>query len=248
MASEPYLYQGLVLPERAQLSISFGMKFSHVISGIYAEARVSIVLNQVAVWVESEHDWNIYDLRNVVKNLVQNHLAMIGYLLGYAYDLEVTRVLSLSRGIDYVFGIDVPLITQRFEGKDVSNDLNDDLLKLRDKTTGKNGMLLSRCFNDLVSALKHADDTGFYCYRAIESLRYHWAAVRSENNNAKKEDKAAQWIALREVTGVDEATTRIIKQAADPLRHGELGADTVIGRDDLLKLTWKIVDAYISKV
>src|SRR2546428_13699499 len=90
---EPYLFSGAVLPERAQLSLSFSLEFSHVTSGITGVAKVSIVLNQVAVWVESEHDWDILDLRNVVKNIVQTHLAMVGYLKGYAYDFEVTRVL-----------------------------------------------------------------------------------------------------------------------------------------------------------
>lgn len=87
---EPYLFYGVVLPERAQLTLQFSVGFSHIASGVEGTAKVSIILNQVAVTVESEHKWGIFDLRNVVKNIVQNHLAMVGYLMGYAYDFEVT--------------------------------------------------------------------------------------------------------------------------------------------------------------
>jgi hypothetical protein len=47
-------------------------------------AKVSVVLNQVAVWIESDHEVDIFDLRNVVKNLVQSHLDMVGYVKGHA--------------------------------------------------------------------------------------------------------------------------------------------------------------------
>jgi len=237
---EPYLFHGVVLPERAQLSLTFGVKFSHLASGINAEARVSIFLNQVAVWVDSEHNWDIFDLRNVVKNLVQGHLAMIGYLKGYAYDVEITRVLSRERSIDFVFGIDIPCITNR----NPNIDLNEALLQLRDKTTGEHGVFMHRCFDDLVSAMKHADDTGFYCYRAIESLRHH-CSVR---NALREAGKAQQWQVFREVAGVEEQSIRFIKSAADPLRHGEPGAGVQFDRAELLNTTWAIVDAYLSKV
>lgn len=143
---EPYLFQGLVLPERAQLSLGFPLKFEHVSTGVSAEAKVSIVLNQVAVWVTSEHDWNIFDLRNVVKNIVHGHLSMIGYLKGLAYDVEITRVLSREREIDYVFGIDIPCIANR--NQDIN--LNEKLLQLRPTTAGEHGVFILRCFDALM--------------------------------------------------------------------------------------------------
>ena len=237
---EPYLFQGVVLPERAQLSLQFALSFSHVSSGVTGLAKVSIVLNQVAVWVESEHNWDVYDLRNVVKNIVQNHLAMLGYLKGYAYDFEVTRVLNQSRGIDYVFGIDIPCLTKRGE----SIDLQAELEKLRDKTTGENGLFLHRCFSDLASSMKHADDTGFYCYRAIESLRHHCAAV----HGLSAAEKSKQWEKFREVSGSDEQNIRFVKAAADPLRHGQPVGTDADSRAKLFITTWDIVDAYLKSV
>jgi hypothetical protein len=237
---EPYLLYGVVLPERAQLSLQFELGFSHIATGVKANAKVSIVLNQIVVWVESDHEWDIFDLRNVVQNIVQSHLAMVGYLKGYAYDSEITRVLNQSRGIDRVFGIDIPCLSDR--GKLV--DLTEALPKLRDMTVGLIGVYLQRCFSDLVSAMKHADDTGFYCYRAIESLRHHCAAV----HGMATADKSKQWEKFRVVSGCDEKTLRDIKAAADPVRHGEFAGPTNSDRAKLFTSTWDVVDGYIKSI
>ena len=235
---EPYFFQGTVLPERAQLSLQYNLEFSHVTSGVAGVAKVSILLNQVAVWVESNHEWDIFDLRNTVKNLVQHHLNMVGYIKGYAYDLEITRVLNPSLNVDYVFGIDIPCIADR--GK--SLDLDNELINLREKVSGENGLLINRCLNDLSSAMKHADDTGFYCYRAIESLRHHCAAIHELTSASKSE----QWDKFREVAGCDKDTLLILKNAADPLRHGNVAGVSSNDRAGLLIKTWEVVDKYLK--
>jgi hypothetical protein len=237
---EPYLFQGVVLPERAQLSLTFELGFSHISSGLDGIAKISVMLNQVAVWIQSEHEWDIFDLRNIVKNIVQGQLDMIGYLKGYAYDFEITRALNQSRGVDIVFGIDIPCLADR----DNSLDLKTELAKLRSKTIGPNGVYLTRSFNDLVSAMKHAEDTGFYCYRAIESLRHHCAAV----HNLSSAEKSTQWEKFRKVAGCDEATIRSIKDAADPLRHGQNTGITSDERTSLFIATWNVVESYIENI
>jgi hypothetical protein len=221
-----------------KLSLQFGLRFRHLISGEIAQAKVSVVLNELAVWVDSQTEWDIFDLRNVVKTIVLNELAIVGYLKGYAYDLELTRMLSQSRGIDQVFGIDIPCLAQRRQ----SINLSEALAKLRDKTVGPDGVFIHRCFNDLVSSMKHADDTGFYCYRAIESLRHHCAAL----HGLSADDKAKQWEKFREVSGSDEQTLLTIKAAADPLRHGEASGVSSDNRAKLFIMTWEVVGRYLG--
>ncbi len=237
---ESYLFYGVVLPERAQLTLQFSVGFSHITSGTDGTAKVSIILNQTAVTIESEYNWDIFDLRNVVKNIVQNHLNMVGYLMGYAYDFEVARVLNQSREIDYVYGIDIPCLAER--NKDL--DLVTSLARLREKAMGQNGIFLNRCFFDLTASMKHADDTAFYCYRAIESLRHHCAA----EHNLSGESKTAQWGRFREVSGCTEEVLRKIKIAADPLRHGEAVGISSEDRAKLFTATWEIVDGYLRAV
>lgn len=234
---EPYLFHGVVLPERAQLSLSFALEFTH--SGVGGEAKVSIINNQVAVWVESEHGWDIFDLRNVVKHIVRGELAMVGYLRGYAHEFEITRVLNRSRGIDYVFGIDVQCVAQR--GLAANSEV---LSKLRDMRSGPRGVYVHRCLVDLASSMKDADDTAFYCYRAIESLRHHCAAV----HDLSAADTSKQWERFRDVAGCEEETLRFIKAAADPLRHGEATGISSGERDRLMGSTWDVVEGYLNGV
>lgn len=237
---EPYLFTGVVLPERAQLTIQFGLAFEHIGTGRKGVANVSIINNQIAVWVATDHEWDILDLRNVVRNIVHNDLAIVAFLKGYAYDVELTRVTNQSRNVDYVFGIDIPCITDR--GKSI--DVNTALRELRDKTIGPNGVFLHRCFRDLVSAMKDADDTGFYCYRAIESLRHHCAAVKDLTGA----DRSKQWEAFRAISGSSEADLLYVKEAADPLRHGQPGSMSGPERAQLLLRTWNVVDAYLRRI
>ncbi len=237
---EPYLFYGTVLPTRAQISLSFDLGFSHITSGNIGRAKISIVLNEVAVTVHTEKEWNIFDLRNVVKNIVQSNLAMIGYLKGFAYDLEITRVLNSSVGVDYVFGIDVPCIAKPREPVDLGVELE----KLKLKTIGANGVFLSRCFNDLIAAMKYADDTGFYCYRAIEALRHHCASV----HKLVTADKNTQWQKFRDISGIEELATRSLEDAARVTRHGEVAGMTDEARVKLFNTTWNMVDSYIAQI
>jgi hypothetical protein len=237
---EPYIFYGKILPERAQITLGFGLNFTHLVSSNIGIANVSIVLNQLAVTVQTKIEWNIFDLRNVVNNIVQSHLAMIGYLNGYAYDLEITRVLNSELKIDYVFGIDIPAISKPREGVDLASELE----KLRMKSQGENGIFLNRCFKDLVSAMKDADDTGFYCYRAVEALRHHCAVV----HNISEKDKKAQWEKFRSVSNTNEEKIRKLEGSAKSVRHGGVSGVTSHDRADLFKTTWDIVGAYISNI
>jgi hypothetical protein len=237
---ESYLFYGVVLPERAQLTHKAVIKFSHLDSKKPGKATISIILNQLVVSVETDQKWDVLDLRNVVKTILQNQLAMLGYLKGYAYDFEITRVLNPNHKIDYVFGIGIPCIEKR--GKSVN--LDQKLSELYKKTTGLNGVYINRCFNDLIFSMKYADDTGFYCYRAIESLRHHCSSV---TNLSEANDKQ-QWEKFREVSSVKKSKILYIKDFADPTRHGGTISITSKNRENIFEVTWNIVESYLENI
>jgi hypothetical protein len=236
---ETYLFEDVVHPERAQITLQLPpLGFQHVTSGTQAVAHVSIILNQIALWVESATEWDIFDLRNVAKSILQNELAIVGYLKGYAYDVEIRRVLNRARNIDYVFGIDIPCIAKRNEEIKLAEEVE----KIRAKTLGDAGIYFRRCFADLIAAMKTPDDTGFYCYRAIEALR-QYCIVRYKLDPEKTSD---QWSKVRVVSGCDEQTLRDIKAAADPVRHGAIVGITSSDRETLFTKTWDVVDGFLK--
>ena len=234
-----YLFTGTVLPEHAQITATWEVRaFTHLSTGSAGRAQVRILLNQVAAWIETAHVWDIFDLRNVVRNILQSHLSMIGFIRGYAYELEITRVICAEESVDHVFGIDIPCISDRGTGSDLQAELD----RLRPLTAGLLGIFVNRCFSDLVSAMKHADDTAFYCYRAIESLRHHMAG----RYGLQDADRASQWAKFRELSQSSEIVLRELKAAADPLRHGNNADVSPLDRAATLTTTWKIVDAYLN--
>lgn len=235
---EPYIIQGVVLPERAQITLKFERSVTHLTSGITVTARVSIILNQVIIWIESDFNWDIFDLRNLVKAIVQNHLAIIAYLTGRTYELELTRVLHHVRGIDHVFGIDIPCISEMHDGDNLQQDINN----IVNLICMYRGMWLDRCFNDLSLAMKNPDDTAFYCYRALESLMHH----SSDANNISNCSKKTQWERFRSLIGCCEQDIMQLKVASDPLRHGHVTSVTSTDRASWFQITWNIVKGYIK--
>lgn len=235
---DAYLFTGVILPERAQLTLNQSRNFTHVSSGVSGAVDVSIVNNQLAVWVHSDHEWDIFDLRNLVKTWVQNQLSMIGFITGYSYEIEISRVLHPKKSIDYVFGIDIPCLASRNAGIDLTAELN----RLERKCLGPGGVLLHRCFTDLCFAMKHADDTAFYCYRALESLVHHCMSANEIQN------KKTGWQKFRELSDTEASIIYSIKDAADPLRHGEASAMTSPARELVLNNTWDIAGRYLKKL
>ncbi|SDN52712.1 hypothetical protein SAMN05216196_101802 [Lutimaribacter pacificus] len=238
---ETYTFFGKILPERAILTFNTPMlEFEHPSTGRRGRAEVSVINNQLAVQIHTEAEWDIATLRNIVLNLVGIDVAAIGYLKGHAYDIEITRVLQPSRGIDYVYGIDVRCISEPRKAVEVEPNLK----RIRALVGKEHGMFVSRSLTDLTSAMRHADDTAFYCYRAIEALRNHCSAL----HDVDIDDRAGQWEKFREVSGVSEERIRSISDAAKQVRHGGLASFDSDGRADILTRTWDIVDHYLKAV
>ena len=235
-----YLFQGKVHPERAPITLQCSLGFTHLASAEIATARISILLNQIAVWVDTTMTWNIYDLRNVVKAIVSNELELVGFVNGCVYDVEITRVLNQQLEVDEVFGVDIPCIVERNQ----QVNLADRVAAIRGKTAGPEGIFLRRCFADLVSAMRNADDTGFYCYRAIESLRQH-CIVKFGLDPTNKRD---QWSKFRDVAACSEDVLRQLEESARASRHGEVVSISSDQRKNLFLLAWEVVDGYLKSV
>jgi hypothetical protein len=235
-----YILTGSVLPERALLSTGMKLEFSHSNTGYTGSAEVSIIQNQIIAYIKTQFKWNIYDLRNTVKTMLLNHIGMIGYLSGLAYEIEITRIVNNELGIDYVFGVDIPCLVERNKEK----DLNAEIQRLQQLVIGEDGIFLHRSFTDLNLSMKHADDTAFYCYRAIESLRLHFVA----SNTFQNLNESDQWEKFRQYADVNKETIMHIKNCSDPLRHGGITHTSDDDRKKIFLDTWDIVDSYINKL
>jgi hypothetical protein len=231
-----YTLIGKILPERVRLDLRELRPVIHLTSGKRLTINCSVLLGQVWVQVETEERWDKDDLRNTIVSFLEDIVARLALLQGYAYDVEITRIVG--EGEDWVFGIDNPAIQADF----ALGDFQKRYLSLASLVSGPHDYLINSCLKGLRMALKDAGDSGFYCYRAIESLKRHFSLT----NEIKGKSDAALWDGFRRFAEVERGEIASIKAFADENRHGGVVSMTGAQREKLLKSTWSIVNKYVA--
>ncbi len=117
----PRLYfSGLVLPERAPLSVSEVR--SQVVrpdGTAYAAIALNIWANQISATVDSD-ETDLLTLRNLVRSEAEFVTSLAGFLMGFGYDVEITKAFNHDLSSTQVFGIDVAALTARTQGRDLA--------------------------------------------------------------------------------------------------------------------------------
>jgi hypothetical protein len=124
-----------------------------------------------------------------------------------------------------VFGVGIPALEQAASTDGVTFE---SIMKV---FNDREGGYLQRCLGDLREAIRAPKDTGFFYYRAVESLRQFFASERGMTA-----DKAS-WEMLRSELGIDRADIDAIKLMADHGRHGISVAISDDGRAKTLRPT-----------
>jgi hypothetical protein len=206
---------------------------------------ISIDLSQITIKIENvpdEHDINT--LRNSVRSVVFNIVNSYGYIKGSAFEIEITKILKDS-GEHMIFGVEIPVIEQRYlllsqEDKGVKFN---NLLNL---TYGPDGKYFRRCLSDCMMSMRHPEDTGFYCYRALESLKQYF----SYRFKLEEKRDVVQWRKMVEELGITESHYLSIESWRKPYayaaRHGVPEAISEEWRIKIFNDTWEAVDKYVS--
>lgn len=231
-----YTFSGKVHPERANVSIA-DVRAQLKASGgeIDGELRYYIALSQVtATFVCEKAVPNVWTLKNYVEDAIRVALDGLGYTLGCGYDLEVTSMIDSLGNRPVVFGVGIPAVEKTAAEAGVKFEHIMDVFK------DAAGGYLQHCLADLREAIRVPKDTGFFCYRAIESLRQFFV-----HEKGAKDDKAS-WEMLRAELDVNRADIDTIKRFADPARHGHSAEITDDQRANVFSLTWGIVNKFIK--
>jgi len=225
-----YIFSGKVLPERANVNVTpLEVKMDAIDAGISGTAIVSIVASQVSVVFNTNSDSDLLTLKNYVEYLVRNLVDAFGYLSGRGYDIEITSAIN-HEGKYTVFGVGI---------SELENSQNERPLSFQQLLIAMaKSQHLHRALGDLREAIRSPIDTGFFCYRAVESIR----------QNFKKEedgdDIILSWERLRKSLLIDRSWIDKIKKFADPARHGDI--TYISGKDRILIMqhTWKLIDRF----
>jgi hypothetical protein len=226
-------FSGVVHPERASLSVSnINSTIVDADGRTKATITLNIYANQVTAAVDSEVS-DLYTLRNLVRSETEFVTSVAGFLFGYGYDVEITKVFDPQLKDTRVFGIDIPIVSERTKGRDTTALLN----AIVPLCYGPDAVYLRRCLTDLSAALRRLDDTAFYCFRALESLRQSFGEGRTERE---------QWEAMAHATGSSKDAMEPLRRHAFPARHGPPKPLTGEERGELYTFTWRIVERYID--
>ncbi len=226
-------FSGVIHPERATLSVS---DVHSQIVDADGNARLSIAfniwLNQVSAIVDTD-EADIFTVRNLVRREVEFAADIAGFLLGHAYDVEITKAVGENLSPTQVFGVDIPVLVERAKSRDLVALVN----AIFPLCYGSNAIYLRRCLTDLGFAIKRPDDTAFYCFRALESLRHSFGTDMSE---------AEQWKAMAAALGTSKEGMEPLRRHAFPARHGKHLPLTDKERQELFLYTWDTVERYIN--
>ena len=201
---------------------------------VFGERFTRGPFRQLSAVVRPGEATDIFTLSNIVKKAVLDHLAVYGFVFGDSRDVEIVRVVSPERNIDHVFGTGVQKLFERHspEGKEKA------LSAIFPFLNGDDGMYASRALRFLSAAIRTPEETPFFCWQALDSLRMHFAA----KNSLETLGESAQWDAFCEYTEVAPETLSAAASEAR-FRPGPFSEDD---RLETFERTWNIVERYFG--
>lgn len=233
MSSYVYQLSGKVLPERAGVNIgplTFGVSGGEDVP--QSTLHVQILWSQIFARLTCPSPVkNHFTARNLVEDCVRSILDAAGFVFGRGYDVEITQYFATDPTADWVFGVDIGVLEKRASEAGLTVD---HLAYLMSTPTS---WFFRRALADFREAIKNATDTGFFCYRAIETLMQCHAALNGGSNDSTK------WRAFRDHYNVSEDDIRNVKSFADPIRHGNglhMKEVTSGERARIFELAWDI--------
>jgi hypothetical protein len=238
---QTYLFFGRLIPERALLD------FSEVAIGVpsqfdvpVGQLYIQIIKSQVLIRFVTESEVsNILTLKNIVDDATRMLLDAVGFCYGYGYDLEIVSMQRPDSAQMAVFGIDIPSL------KDVGIKNGISVKDVMATLAKSDGYYFRHALADAREAIRTPQDTGFFCYRAIESLKNCYAS-----RGGIASDPAEAWEAFRAHYLISEDSVMRVKHFADPIRHGNYAQAAPISdkeRSEVFDITWGIINAFVVR-
>jgi hypothetical protein len=204
------------------------------------EVVVSVVNSQLAATLTTEEPVeNLDDMRERVEGVARFCVDSLGFLLACGYDLELTQVVATDPIKHNVFGVHVEGVTEKAQYS--AQEIYDRFQKTVGVAPNKQ-QPLRRSLVDFREAIRSHDDAPFFCFRAIEDLRQFFAL----SNDDVKKSWSDMAMKLSLSTETADYVWKTLRPTAMSVRHG---AGTPVDSEDrrkMLRVTWEIIDRFIS--
>lgn len=235
MQMDTYTFFGTIRPEDTvpfDLSLKFPLiEITSQDSGISCKATGSITGKHVVVEIKNVNEnVELGELKNLIlESMVRPAVDALNYVCGHGYDVELTSAIGLGDQ-NIIFGVGIP---ELFGAQSERPLPIEEICKLIYQSQP-----LCFALGNLREAIRMANDTGFFCYRAIESVRQSFKE-REDGNDPKQ-----SWKRLRESLNIDESWIRVLTCFSDEQRHGNTIYMSGAERLSALQHAWKVVDRF----
>lgn len=200
---------------------------------LQSDIIISICNSQISATVKSLNgSSDLQLLRNYVRDAIRIFVDTLNYIHGCGYDIQITTVIDVNTGHNTVFGVGIPELCEAQNERPLAFEkvwlLAQDLPPLR------------RALADLKEAARQPNDTGFFCYRVVESIRQHF--YESQDG---KEGKPS-WERLRSSLRINKSWIDALPKyyEANNQRHGKTPYMAGENRVSAMQLAWKVVDRF----
>ena len=157
---------------------------------------------------------------------------LVGYLNGFAYDVEVISAVCRHTGRRCVFGFTIPVLADR-RGGVLAREIDGALVTAIHEEVGARIALAN--FRE---AIRVPIDSCFFCYRAVEAM------MQSIRVDDSEKDRLA-WERFRSALRVEKSAIDYVKGHADTPRHGRPSAITDAERAIIFRLTDEMITRYL---
>jgi hypothetical protein len=197
--------------------------------------RVAIHQSQLVVDLDVEDPTpDVTTLRNFAVSAVRTITDLVGYQEGCYFDVEIISGVCQETNEWTVFGIQIPVLASRrvnqtssIDGKVVS--------------AVAHSVPCQMVLADFREAIRVPIGTGFFCYRAIETM------MQSMRTSPDEKDSSA-WEQLRNILRIDRSAIDEVKRHADLPRHGRPSAIADAERAKVLMLTDEIIKRFMENL
>lgn len=226
-----YVFFGKVLPERANVhtpSVTFTDP-----NDSEGTITVSIKRSQVMALASfPESDIQLDSLKHSIGTIAQDVIDTFSFITGSAYSVEITSVLTPddTMGI-YQEGYEI-------DNNEIPiNEQEDIFREMIGLFAGEGGIFLRLCLADFRRSMQAPVDTGFLCFRSVETIRQYFRYAHDLN-------KKQSWKRLREELDLTREEINFVQEFADPRRHGELVWMREQDRMEVVNFTWMVIDRF----
>jgi hypothetical protein len=172
---------------------------------------------------------DIATFHNQINTVCKSIYDAATFLGATSVGVELTSLTEVETGRFWTFQDAVPELAQSVEERPLSTEAFINL--------ALSNPYLRSALSDLNEAIRSPNDTGFYCYRAIETLMQEF--------KQQGEDNKAAWPRFRDALRVSKEWIKPLTDTSIGNRHGELKSLSGQERVFLMTRAWTLVYRFV---